>query len=74
MRDLVVFLIIFGSIPFIFKRPAMGVLVFTWLSLMNPHRLTYGAAYDFPFAALIGGFTTLCLFISKEPKQLPMRR
>ncbi len=71
MRDLIVFAVVFGSIPFIFKRPAYGVLMFTWLSLMNPHRLTYGAAYSFPFAALIGGITIVCLLISKEPKKLP---
>lgn len=71
MRDLVLFIIIFGSIPFTFKRPAIGVLMFTWLSLMNPHRLSYGAAYDFPFAALIAIVTTLALLLTKQPKTFP---
>jgi putative inorganic carbon (HCO3(-)) transporter len=71
MRDIAVFLIIFGSLPFIFKRPAIGVMVYTWLSLMNPHRLTYGAAYDFPFAALIAVATALSLVLSKQPKGFP---
>lgn len=71
MRDAIMFLLVFGSIPFIFKRPAMGVLVFTWLSLMNPHRLTYGAAYDFPFAALIAVITALSLVLNKQPKSFP---
>lgn len=71
MRDAIVFLLIFGSVPFIFKRPAIGVFVFTWLSLMNPHRLTYGAAYDFPFAALIAVVTAVSLVLSKQPKSFP---
>ena len=71
MRDAIIFLMIFGSIPFILKRPAIGVLVFTWLSLMNPHRLTYGAAYDFPFAALIAVITALSLLLTKQPKSFP---
>jgi len=71
MRDLIIFAIIFGSIPFIFKRPALGVLVFTWISLMNPHRLTYGAAYDFPFVALIAVVTLAAVVISKQPKPFP---
>lgn len=71
MRDLIIFAIVFGSIPFILKRPVVGVLMFTWLSLMNPHRLTYGAAYDFPFAAIIAGVTLISLLFSKEPKRLP---
>ncbi|MFK3739420.1 putative O-glycosylation ligase, exosortase A system-associated [Massilia sp. TN1-12] len=72
MRDILIFGIIFGILPFVFKRPAIGALLFTWVSLMNPHRLTYGAAYDFPFAALIGAVTTISLLFSKEPKRLPV--
>lgn len=71
MRDLLIFAIVFGSIPFILKRPVVGVLMFTWLSLMNPHRLTYGAAYDFPFAAMIAAVTLFSLLISTQPKKFP---
>lgn len=72
MRDAIIFLLIFGSIPFIFKRPAVGVLVYAVISLMNPHRMTYGAAYSFPFAAVIFGATFLSLLVSKEPKKFPI--
>lgn len=71
MRDILLFAIIFGSIPFIFKRPALGVLMFTWLSLMNPHRLSYGAAFDFPFAAVIAIVTLAATIITKQPKSFP---
>ena len=72
MRDAIVFLLIFGTIPFIFKRPAVGVLVYAVISLMNPHRLTYGAAYNFQFALLIFVCTMLSVLLSREPKKLPM--
>ena len=72
MRDYLIFAIVFGLLPFIFKRPVIGVLAFTWLSLMNPHRLTYGAAFDFPFAALVAGVTLIGLAFSKEPKRFPV--
>ena len=71
MRDLALFIVIFGSIPFIFMRPALGVMMYTWLSLMNPHRLSYGAAYDFPFAALIAVTTLAAVILSKQPKRFP---
>jgi putative inorganic carbon (HCO3(-)) transporter len=71
MRDILLFVVIFGSVPFILKRPVYGVLVFTWLSLMNPHRLAYAAAYDFPFAALITAVTLLSVLMSREPKRVP---
>lgn len=72
MRDIVLTLIIFGLLPFSFKRPVIGAIMFTWVSLMNPHRMCYGFAYDFPFAALLAGATTLFTLTSKEPKKLPM--
>lgn len=71
MRDIIIFTIIFGSLPFILKRPVIGVLMFTWVSLMNPHRLTYGAAYDFPFAALVSGVTVISLLFTREPRRFP---
>ena len=44
MRDVIIFGIIFGAVPWMFKRPAIGALMFMWISLMNPHRLAYGPA------------------------------
>jgi len=71
MRDILITLIIFGILPLSFKRPAIGALLFTWISLMNPHRLTYGFAYNFPFAAAIAAVTLISLFTNKEPRRLP---
>jgi probable O-glycosylation ligase (exosortase A-associated) len=72
MRDILITLIIFGLLPFAVKRPVVGALLFTWVSLMNPHRLTYGFAYTFPFAAVLAGATTLFMLTSREPKKLPV--
>jgi putative inorganic carbon (HCO3(-)) transporter len=72
VRDAILFLAFACVIPFIFKRPVVGVLAYACVGLMNPHRLTYGAAYNFPFAMLLCGMTLLSLVISKEKKKLPM--
>jgi putative inorganic carbon (HCO3(-)) transporter len=72
MRDILITAIIFGLLLFSFKRPVIGALLFTWVSLMNPHRLSYGFAYDFPFAAIIAAVTMVSLFTNKEPKRLPI--
>ncbi|MFZ6645821.1 putative O-glycosylation ligase, exosortase A system-associated [Undibacterium sp. TJN25] len=72
MRDYALFAVIFGLLPFAFKKPFVGVLMFTWVSLMNPHRLTYGAAYDFPFAALIVVVTLVGLLAAKQKKVFPV--
>jgi probable O-glycosylation ligase (exosortase A-associated) len=41
---------------------------------MNPHRLTWGFAYDFPFAQVVAVTTLLAVVISKESKQIPWTR
>jgi len=73
MRDYIVFAIVFGLLPYVLKRPAVGVMLFAWISLLNPHRLCYGAAYDFPFAAVVAAVTLLSLLFTKQPKSLPLR-
>tara|TARA_R110001583_G_scaffold143203_1_gene295304 strand:+ start:12722 stop:14044 length:1323 start_codon:yes stop_codon:yes gene_type:complete len=71
MRDLLVAAIIFGSIPFIFRRPFIGALIWCWISYMVPHRLGWGFAYTLPVAQIIAiCFLTAYLF-SKEPKKIP---
>lgn len=71
MRDFIVTLIVFGSIPFIFVRPHVGIMMWTWLSLMNPHRLTWGFAYEMPFAMVIGSVTIAAWLMSAERKSFP---
>ena len=72
MRDILLATFLLGSLPFIVWRPTIGVFLWTWVSVMNPHRLAYGFAYDFSFAQLIAIATLLGLFFSREPKRLPM--
>ena len=40
--------------------------------MMNPHRLTYGFAYQFPFAMIIAIATLVALPFSRQRKNLPM--
>ena len=42
--------IVFGSIPLILSRPFFGIIMWSWIAYMAPHRLTWGVAYDFPVA------------------------
>ena len=72
MRDYLVFAVVLVLVWRAFQSPMVGVLTFAWLSLMNPHRLTYGAAYDFPFAAVVVAVTLFALLFSKEKQRLPM--
>lgn len=60
MRDLLLTAFVFGSIPFILRNPFIGLLMWVWLGIMNPHRFTWGFAYDMPFAMTVA----LCTLVS----------
>jgi len=72
MRDILITLIVFGAIPLVFKRPWTGILLFSWISYMNPHRLTYGFAYSFQFALIAAIVTIIAFALSKERKKIPL--
>jgi probable O-glycosylation ligase (exosortase A-associated) len=58
MRDVIFALIIFGSLPVCFRRPLIGLLVFSWLAYMRTQDLTWGFArhqrWSFLVAAVMG--------------------
>ncbi|MFN3750064.1 MAG: putative O-glycosylation ligase, exosortase A system-associated [Thiobacillus sp.] len=74
MRDLLVTGIVFGVLPFIFRRPWIGILLWCWLSYMNPHRQTWGFAYDMPFAMITAVVTITAFLFSREKKEMPWTR
>ncbi len=74
MRDIAVTLAVFGCLPFVFRRPWLGILVWSWLGFMNPHRLAWGFSTSLPFAMIVAMVTLVAMFMSREPKKLPWTR
>lgn len=66
MRDIVVTALIFGSIPFILRNPFIGLLVWVWVGIMNPHRLTWGFAFDMPFAMIVAVCTLASIAFNRN--------
>ncbi|RCS30233.1 putative O-glycosylation ligase, exosortase A system-associated [Rhodanobacter denitrificans] len=71
MRDIALALLIFGMLPWILMRPYVGLLVWSWLGYMNPHRLCYGFAVSFPWVQLIAIATLASWLFSRESKRIP---
>ncbi len=71
MRDIIVTLAILSSLPYIWLRPHIGIYMWSLLAYLNPHRLTWGFAYNFPFSAIIAGMTIVSLLCTKEKKSMP---
>lgn len=74
VRDLLVTVIVIASLPISFRSPWIGVLVWSWLAYMNPHRLSWGFAYDMPFAQWVAIATLLGLLFSRDRGPLPRTR
>jgi putative inorganic carbon (hco3(-)) transporter len=66
LRDLLIIAIVFTAAVMALRRPWIGVMSWTWLSLMNPHRYAWGWAYDAPLAAIAAGTTLLGLLATKD--------
>lgn len=74
MRDIAVTLAVFGILPFILKWPYIGILAWSWLGYMNPHRMAWGFSTTMPFAFMVAIFTLAGMLMSKEPKRIPWTR
>jgi probable O-glycosylation ligase (exosortase A-associated) len=71
MRDILVTLIVFGSLPLILKNPVTGVLMWVWISVMNPHTQGWGFAQTFPFAYIVAVATLFSVLAGDGPKAPP---
>jgi probable O-glycosylation ligase (exosortase A-associated) len=72
LRDLALLILVLGMLPFIFKRPHWGILMWTWIGIMSPHRLAWGFAQNLPIAMIVGLVTMIAILFSREPKKLPL--
>ena len=71
MRDVVILCAVLGILPFACRHTWIGVLLWTWISIMNPHKLAWGFAQDMPFAAMAAGATAISLFLTKDKVRIP---
>lgn len=70
MRDIFIFtaviLMVFGTI----RKPQIGILGWLWLSIMNPHKESFGWIYTMPLLDIIAGATLISVVINyKQAKK-----
>jgi putative inorganic carbon (hco3(-)) transporter len=66
VRDLILVALVAVGATAALRRPWIGVMLWTWLSIMNPHRYTYGFAYSAPLAAVAAAATLIGLLLTRE--------
>jgi putative inorganic carbon (HCO3(-)) transporter len=72
MRDAVLGLLIGGSLPICLWRPDIGILIYAWIGLMNPHRFSWRLE-NAPVGAAVALATLLGIMIKGEIRSIPMR-
>ncbi|MBL8286382.1 MAG: putative O-glycosylation ligase, exosortase A system-associated [Rubrivivax sp.] len=72
MRDILLTTLFGVLLLAVFKHPYIGPLLWAWMSLMNPHRLTYGFAQELPFAMLTAVVTMVVALSTRQRQAVPM--
>jgi len=72
MRDVILIAGFAVALPMCFWRPWFGLLVWSFFGYMNPHRLTWGVAYDLPFVAVAAAATLAGLIFGRERMRFPV--
>ena len=71
LRDIVLLGSVYGSVPFSLRKPFFGVFVWIWLSLMNPHRISWNLA-NAQLAQVAALTMLISILISRtEEKKIP---
>lgn len=70
MRSLLFFCELAALLPIAFARPFVGVLIFSFISFSNLHRLSWGFAGAIPWAYLAVIATLIGCVVAREPKRL----
>ena len=77
MRGLVLLIVFFAALPFIFFHgPFFGILMWYWVSLMNPQKLVWNSvAAGISYAHIVAVLTLVGWLLSRvEPKFPPMNK
>lgn len=72
MRDLLLAVVIAVLLLRTLRRAEVGAYTWAWLSLMNPHKMSYGFAYSMPWAYATAGVTMLSAVFSKSRRSVPL--
>lgn len=72
MRDILIALLVFGSLPVCAFRPDIGILVYSWIGLMNPHKLSWQLAHV-PVGMAAAIATLIGTVVRGEIRAIPMK-
>jgi putative inorganic carbon (hco3(-)) transporter len=72
MRDIALIAIVFIGVIWTLRYPYVGILLWTWITLMVPQQLGFGFAQSFPINLIVAIVTVGAWITSKERKLPPV--
>src|SRR5688572_10426403 len=72
IRDVALVAFVLCSVPLCLWRPYYGVLIWTWISFMSPHRLSWGFAYAMPLAQIVAIPMLVGLLFTRDRRPIPV--
>ena len=72
MRDLAITLVVLAGCVWTIRYPYIGILMWTWITLMDPHQLSFGFSQSLQINLLVAVVTMGSLLVSKERKMPPI--
>jgi probable O-glycosylation ligase (exosortase A-associated) len=70
MRSLAFFMEMLVLLPIVTIRPFVGVLLWSWISFMSPHKLLWGPASGLPWALMTVVVLLIGCMAAREPKKI----
>ncbi len=71
MRDIFLVIVIIAGLGVTLRYPFAGVLIWEWLSLMQPHEEAWGFSRSLPLNFIVALVTIASWLASKESKKIP---
>lgn len=66
LRDLLLLGIMGATFPYVFRHVFIGVLLWTWIGIMNPHKLAFGFMHNAPVAMAVALITFIGLLTTRD--------
>jgi putative inorganic carbon (hco3(-)) transporter len=74
LRDVLVLLVFCVAAIYALRRPFVGLVLYNWISIMNPHRLGWGFAASLPLAQVAAVITLIGLWRRPGESRFPRDR
>jgi len=74
LRDILILAVFLLGALYALRRPFVGLQLYNWISIMNPHRLGWGPAASLPLAMAAAGITLIGLLRNPTEAHFPRDR